>query len=177
MPSPGLLARLGKSIAKQSEGRAGEKYLPMGQPGEKVARNRGSTRLLFLLPPLAICSQGTIDGFERRGGIIFVEGVHRVLGIELVEGIVGVARVVLVHRIRGVAGIVLIDRVQRILRIVGVDRIKRIIGTLLVGLFEFIIVAFVLLREAGFGKRRDDGEVQRQDKEEDDPHGEPRNER
>ena len=29
-PSPGLIARLGKSIAKQSEGRAGEKYLPMG---------------------------------------------------------------------------------------------------------------------------------------------------
>jgi hypothetical protein len=27
---PGLLARPGKSIATQSEGRAGEKYLPMG---------------------------------------------------------------------------------------------------------------------------------------------------
>ena len=29
-PSPGLLASPGKSIAKQSEGRAGEKYLPVG---------------------------------------------------------------------------------------------------------------------------------------------------
>jgi hypothetical protein len=29
-PSPGLMARHGKSIAKQSEGRAGEKYLPVG---------------------------------------------------------------------------------------------------------------------------------------------------
>ena len=29
-PSLGLLARPGKSIAKQSEGRAGEKYLPVG---------------------------------------------------------------------------------------------------------------------------------------------------
>src|SRR5205807_10318347 len=29
-PSPGLVARHGKSIAKQSEGRAGEKYLPVG---------------------------------------------------------------------------------------------------------------------------------------------------
>ncbi len=29
-PSLGLMARLGKSIAKQSEGRAGEKYLPLG---------------------------------------------------------------------------------------------------------------------------------------------------
>jgi hypothetical protein len=29
-PSPGLMARLGKSIAKQSEGRAGKKYLPVG---------------------------------------------------------------------------------------------------------------------------------------------------
>ena len=28
--SPGLMARPGKSIAKQSEGRAGEKYLPVG---------------------------------------------------------------------------------------------------------------------------------------------------
>jgi hypothetical protein len=30
LPSPGLLARPGKSIAKQSEDRAGEKYLPVG---------------------------------------------------------------------------------------------------------------------------------------------------
>ena len=30
LPSPGLMARPGKSIAKQSEGRAGEKYLPVG---------------------------------------------------------------------------------------------------------------------------------------------------
>jgi hypothetical protein len=29
-PSPGQMARLGKSIAKQSEDRAGEKYLPVG---------------------------------------------------------------------------------------------------------------------------------------------------
>ena len=29
-PSPGLMARPGKSIVKQSEGRAGEKYLPVG---------------------------------------------------------------------------------------------------------------------------------------------------
>ena len=29
-PSPGLMARPVKSIAKQSEGRAGEKYLPVG---------------------------------------------------------------------------------------------------------------------------------------------------
>jgi hypothetical protein len=35
LPSPGQMARPGKSIAKQSEGRA----------GEKVARTRGSTRL------------------------------------------------------------------------------------------------------------------------------------
>jgi hypothetical protein len=30
LPSPGQMARPGKSIAKQSEGRAGEKYLPVG---------------------------------------------------------------------------------------------------------------------------------------------------
>ncbi len=30
LPSLGLMARHGKSIAKQSEGRAGEKYLPVG---------------------------------------------------------------------------------------------------------------------------------------------------
>jgi hypothetical protein len=29
-PSPGLMARPGRSIAKQSEGGAGEKYLPVG---------------------------------------------------------------------------------------------------------------------------------------------------
>ena len=38
------MARHGKSIAKQSEGRAGEKYLPVGVRCEKVTRNRGSTR-------------------------------------------------------------------------------------------------------------------------------------
>ena len=35
-PSPGLRARLGKSIAKQSEGRAGEKYLPVGERVRKL---------------------------------------------------------------------------------------------------------------------------------------------
>ena len=30
LPSPGLMVRHGKSIAKQSEGRAGEKCLPVG---------------------------------------------------------------------------------------------------------------------------------------------------
>jgi len=35
-PSFGLMARHGKSIAKQSEGRAGEKYLPVG--GSRVRR-------------------------------------------------------------------------------------------------------------------------------------------
>ena len=54
MPSPELMTRLGKSIAKQSEGRAGEKYLPVGGPDEKVARNRESTRRPFLPPVLAI---------------------------------------------------------------------------------------------------------------------------
>ena len=38
-PSLGLMARLGKSIAQQSEGRAGEKCLPPGGEGEKVARS------------------------------------------------------------------------------------------------------------------------------------------
>ena len=32
------MARPGKSIAKQSEDRAGEKHLPVGGPGEKIAR-------------------------------------------------------------------------------------------------------------------------------------------
>ena len=38
-PSLGLMARHGKSIAKQSEGRADKKYLPVGWAGEKVARS------------------------------------------------------------------------------------------------------------------------------------------
>jgi len=38
-PSLGLVARHGKSIVKQSEGRAGEKYLPVGGTGEKVVRS------------------------------------------------------------------------------------------------------------------------------------------
>ena len=35
-PSLGLMARPGKSIAKQSEGRAGEKYLPVGGRVKKL---------------------------------------------------------------------------------------------------------------------------------------------
>ena len=34
--SPGLVARHGKTIAKQSEGRAGEKYLPVGGRVKKL---------------------------------------------------------------------------------------------------------------------------------------------
>jgi len=43
-PSYGLMARPGKSIAKQSEGRAGEKNLLVGGPGEKVARSGRPSR-------------------------------------------------------------------------------------------------------------------------------------
>ena len=109
---------------------------------------------------------------ERRGGVVFVEGVQWVLGIELVKGIVGVARVVLVHRIRGVAGIILIERIQRILRIVGVDRIQRIIGTVLIEGVEDIRVALVFLGEACFGECRCDGEERCQEKDEESTHGE-----
>jgi hypothetical protein len=41
-PSPGLVARPGRSIAKQSEGRAGEKYLPVGGQARKL-RVMGTT--------------------------------------------------------------------------------------------------------------------------------------
>ena len=34
--SPGFMARLGKSIAKQSEGRVGKKYLPVGGRVKKL---------------------------------------------------------------------------------------------------------------------------------------------
>ena len=139
--------------------------------------NFGPRTLIRLARPASLASAGGVQRLEGRGGIIFVEGVQRVLGIELVEGIVGVARVVLVHRIHGAAGIVLIDRVQRILWIVGVDRIQRIIGTVLVERMKDIVIAHVLLREAGFGKRRCDGKEQQEEKEEDNAHGEPPNER
>ena len=73
------------------------------------ARNRESTRLPFLLPTLAIGFQGTVEGFERRTGVVFVEGIQRILGIILVDGVERIVRVVLVDRIRRVTGIVLID--------------------------------------------------------------------
>jgi len=43
-PSHGLMARLGKSIAKQSEGRAGKKISASGWAGETVARSGRSIR-------------------------------------------------------------------------------------------------------------------------------------
>ena len=36
LPLLGIMARPGKSIAKQSEGRAGEKYLPVGGRAKKL---------------------------------------------------------------------------------------------------------------------------------------------
>src|SRR5882672_6304177 len=124
--------------------------------------NFGPRTYIRLARPASLASAGGVQRLEGRGGIIFVEGVQRVLGIELVEGIVGVARVVLVHRI---------------LWIVGVDRIQRIIGKVLVERMKDIVIALVLLRVAGFGKRRCDGEEQQEEKEEDNAHGEPPNER
>ena len=99
----------------------------------------------------------TWRGIQRREGrrwVEFVDGVQRVLGIELVDGIEGVVRVELVDRICRVAGIILIDGIKRILRIVGIDWIQWIIGTVLIKRVEDVVIACVLLREAGVGKHR-----------------------
>jgi hypothetical protein len=45
-PSPGLMARHGKSIAKQSEGRAGEKYLPVGGRVRKLRAVEAQSALI-----------------------------------------------------------------------------------------------------------------------------------
>ena len=45
-PSPGQMARLGKSIAKQSEGRAGEQYLPVGGRVRKPRAVEGQSALI-----------------------------------------------------------------------------------------------------------------------------------
>jgi hypothetical protein len=42
LPSRGLMARHGKSIAKQSEGGVGEKYLPVGGRVKKLRAVKGS---------------------------------------------------------------------------------------------------------------------------------------
>jgi hypothetical protein len=77
LPSLGLLARPGKSIAKQSEGRVGEKYLPVGGrlktlravedhsapiPEEVTSKLGGSI--------IELCSQGSRArlGAPRAGG-------------------------------------------------------------------------------------------------------------
>ena len=150
------------------------------KPASALKRATGTIQVRssrFEVPETSNFGPRTYIRLARPASLASAGGVQRAPGIELVEGIVGVARVVLVHRIRGVAGIVLIDRVQRILWIVGVDWIQRIIGTVLVERMKDIVSALVLLREAGFGKRRCDGEDQQEEKEEDNAHGEPRNER
>jgi hypothetical protein len=48
-PSPGLLARLGKSIAKQSDGRVGETYLPVGGQVRKLRAVGGVCPSRYLL--------------------------------------------------------------------------------------------------------------------------------
>lgn len=91
----------------------------------------------------------TIQGNKRRDGIVAIGGVHRITGIVVVRGVEGI-----------------VGRIS----LCGVQRVVRCVET---GRAEDVVVAFVFLGEAGFGGCRGDGEQQRQQKEEDDPHGEP----
>lgn len=91
----------------------------------------------------------TIQGREGRGGIVAIGGVQ------------GILRIVLVRRIERVVGT---EPVGWIHRVPGIETVRRV---------EDVVVALVLLVEAGFGECWCDGEEQRQQKEEDDPHGEP----
>ena len=62
-PSLGLMARLGKSIAKQSEGRAGEKYLPMGG---RVRKLRAVGDLYKLrISPFHLCIGVRVNIYRR----------------------------------------------------------------------------------------------------------------
>ena len=85
LPSLGLMARPGKSIAKQSEGGAGEKYLPVGGrvrklravedqsapiPGERTSKLGGSihiTRCAQSRAASATPLEGDVRGNEKNG--------------------------------------------------------------------------------------------------------------
>jgi hypothetical protein len=105
---------------------------------------------------LAQVTRRGIQGFKRRVGIIAIDRVERVVGIYFVDRIEGVVRVDAVDRIGGIAGIDAVDRIEWILGINGVDGIQRVVRPVLIDQIEDVVVAFVLLRETGVGKRRRD---------------------
>ena len=59
-PSPGLMARLGKSIEKQSEGRAGEKYLPVGGRVKKLRAVEDQSA------PIPERGRASVEGWDRE---------------------------------------------------------------------------------------------------------------
>ena len=81
-PSPGLMARPGKSIAKQSEGRAGEKYLPVGgrvrklcavgaQTGHPIKMDKRFAG--YLAPPVSFANPESIV-LDRANSSVLVRG-------------------------------------------------------------------------------------------------------
>ena len=90
--------------------------------------------------------------------------------VRRIERVVGTEPVGWIHRVPGIEAVRGVEGVVGRVGLCGVQRVVRCIST---GRVEDVVVALVLLVEAGFGECWCDGEEQRQQKEEDDPHGEP----
>lgn len=81
--------------------------------------------------------------------------------------------VIAIGEVQGIVRMLLVGGIEGIVRREGLRGIQRIVRGILTGWVEDIVVALVLFGEAGVGQRESEGEEQRQEKEEDNPHGEP----
>src|SRR5512141_861904 len=114
-----------------------------------------------------------IEWLERRVGIKPIRRVQRILRIVFVGGVERVIGTVAIRWIHGVPWIIAVRGVEGIVGRVGLGWVQRVVRCRLTGRGEDIVVALILLGEAGVGECRRDGEEERQQKEDDDPHGEP----
>lgn len=117
---------------------------------------------------------GAIQRRERHGRVGAIGGAQGVVLVELVGGIERVIGNVASLRIGGVVWIEAVPRVGGISgRGILLGRVQRVVRPILIGRAEDMVIARVLFVEARIGKCWYEGKKQREEKERDNPHGEP----
>jgi len=147
-------------LEDEAQGRelSGEKTLPVGFPPRRLA-----------MGPI-----GAIQRRERHGRVGAIGRAQGVVLVELVGGIERVIGNVASLRISGVVWIEAGPRVGGIRRRgILLGRVQRVVQRILIGRAEDMVIARVLFVEARIGKCWDEGEKQREEQEDNNPHGQP----